>query len=59
MNLKVHGLRLAERLIDKDETRNCPFCTKKEWGEEHHDKKCPFAIAYKMIEFNKQLIVKK
>ncbi len=56
MNLRVHGLRLAKRLADKDETRNCHFCNKKEWGEEHHDKDCPFSIAYRMIKFEKQSI---
>ena len=53
MNIRVHGLRLAKRLAANDTTQNCPFCNKREWGEENHRTHCPFAIAYAMIEFEK------
>jgi hypothetical protein len=53
MNIRVHGLRLAKRLAANDQTQNCPFCNKTEWGEEYHQGHCPFFIAYAIIEFEK------
>lgn len=37
---------LAYKLIDHDNDKTCPFCSKDEWGEEKHVDDCPFAIAY-------------
>ena len=53
MNVKLYGLRLASRLVEQDTSEECPYCNKKEWGEENHESKCPFSIAYRIIEFNK------
>ena len=55
MNVKVAGIRLAKRLADNDETQNCPFCNKTEWGEEYHEKQCPFYLACAIIEFENNL----
>ena len=50
MDYKLKLLKLCNLLAQKDETKNCPFCHKVEWGEEFHDKGCPFAFAYETIE---------
>ena len=43
------ALKLAKLLVDNDETRECPFCDKMEWGEKYHAKDCPFTLAYQII----------
>lgn len=50
MDLKPKLLKLCNLLADNDETQNCPFCGKKEWGEQYHEEGCPFAYAYETRE---------
>jgi hypothetical protein len=40
------AIYLAEALIDNDTEKSCPFCSKEDYGGEHHDSGCPFEIAY-------------
>lgn len=46
--------QLIETLLENDYEKECPFCTKEEWGEEKHDEICPFAIAYALREASKK-----
>ncbi len=36
----------ANKLIANDFGQECPYCRKREWGEDQHDADCVFAIAY-------------
>lgn len=45
-------IKLSTALIQFDTDKKCPFCTKQDWGEEKHDKECPFTIAYKIRDNN-------
>lgn len=42
--------RLAKAIVDRDESSECLFCSKTEWGEEKHDTHCPYAIAYEILK---------
>lgn len=52
--MTVTLFELANALIFHDEDAECPFCKKTEWGEENHEEDCPFAIAYRALNENKQ-----
>ena len=39
---------LAGQLIQEDESKNCPFCHKDEWGIFKHEDGCPFYMAYEI-----------
>jgi hypothetical protein len=39
-------IKLVKVLLDNDESKKCPFCSKSDYGEEKHDYVCPFAVAY-------------
>ena len=49
MNDHEKLLLLARRLVKCDAAEECPYCPKMEWGEDKHDKNCPFAIAYSVL----------
>jgi hypothetical protein len=53
-NMPVTLFVLANTLIFHDEDADCPFCKKTEWGEEKHDKDCPFGLAYLALKEHAQ-----
>lgn len=46
----ISSKELAKRLLEYDTDKKCPYCSKESWGEEKHDKECPFAMAYKVVK---------
>lgn len=40
---------IASILVKHDTGKECPYCNKREWGQDLHDKDCPFEIAYKIL----------
>jgi len=40
-------IKLAEKFTDNDNDKECPYCSKTDWGWEKHDQHCVFSFAYK------------
>jgi hypothetical protein len=36
--------------VCRDESKQCPFCSKSDWGAYLHSPKCPFRMAYDVLE---------
>lgn len=46
----MSALELAKALVKFDEDHDCRLCSKWQWGKDKHDKNCPMAMAYQIIE---------
>jgi len=42
-------MNLVRALIASDDDKRCPFCSKKEWGEDLHDEGCIYKEAYEIM----------
>lgn len=43
------ALDVINSFAERDEEKECRFCTKADWGAEKHDAKCPFGKLYKFL----------
>ena len=49
---KANAMREAlDALIETDDTRTCPFCSKNEWGIDKHHDGCPLKLAYTALGY--------